>query len=692
MPTRSREELLQLHATILRDLSRRGLWHRGDRREAFAQLCEVAATTLDVERVSIWLYDESRSSIVCAELYERSLDRHSAGAVLARADFPAYFEALEDERSIAAHDAARDPRTCEFADSYLAPLGITSMLDAPIQTGGRSVGVVCHEHVGPERTWSHEEESFAASLGDFAALTLEAEQRRLVEARLRESNLELRLALQAASMGIWSWDLASDLVQVSDETARLFGRGDNWQPDSLDAFVELAHPEDRAPLRETLRRAVATPRQPRDLQFRIALPSGDHRWVELRGQAEVDANGRTNRILGTVGDRTEQRELEAQLFHAQKMEGIGHLAGGIAHDFNNLLLVIMGFADLLDSHGDRREDRQESVRAIQDASSRAAGLTRQLLSFARRQPVQSEPVDVAALIAGMSELLQRLLGETIQLRIRSSTSATTRADATQLEQVVVNLCVNARDALPDGGHITISVDEVDHVPGAADGCGPDEAGAPGRHLHLTVVDDGVGIAEDVLPNVFDPFFTTKGIGKGTGLGLATCYGIVHQSDGDIRIDSEVSVGTTVHVYLPISTSARLPERAGRAGAATARGGETVLVVEDEDLVLRLMESVLGGAGYEVLTARSAADALQVLAARERDVQMLVSDVVLPDRTGIDLAEQIRRRRPGLPALFVSGYAHQHLRTRDEFLPKPFLPAQLLRAVRSVLDRAPGEAT
>jgi two-component system cell cycle sensor histidine kinase/response regulator CckA len=687
-----RTEQLQLHAAILRDLSRRGHWHKGDRDRAFRELCQVAAQTLELERASIWIYDESRTRIICADLYERSSDHHSAGQELCRVDYPAYFDALGEARTIAADDARTDPQTREFSDSYLKPLGISSMLDAPILAGGVCVGVVCQEHVGAMRTWTQEEESFAASLGDFAALTIEAEQRRGAEDRLRERDQELRLALDAASMGTWMLDLASGRIEWSDQVARIFGKRTDWTPKRPEDYLALVHPEDREMVAASLKRLLGNPDLPHQLQHRIVVGDESTRWVEIRGQAEPGGAGERRRILGTISDHTETRELESQLVHSQKLEGLGQLAGGIAHDFNNLLTVMSGYTEILLADPTLDADQRNSAGFIADACNRAAALTGQLLAFSRRQPVEISSVDVNDLIAGLSDLLRRLIGERVNLQIQLGPPAIVRVDVRQIEQVLINLSINARDAMPGGGTLTVSSTSVGRVQTDTDASAPG-----GRQVCISVSDTGVGIAEDTLPRIFEPFFTTKPIGKGTGLGLSTCYGIAKRAGGDLLVRSRIGEGTTFSLVLPEATDFDEKESVPIAvPKKTHAEGETILVVEDDDLVRRLVVSVLEREGYRIMEAADGEEAIAIARAQANSLDLVVADLVLPGQSGDRLVDAIRHIRPRVAALYISGYAadaaegDQSTRGDDlppgEFLQKPFSGEDLTRRVRGLLDR------
>ena len=399
-------------------------------------------------------------------------------------------------------------------------------------------------------------------------------------------------------------------------------------------------------------------------------------------------DGHLVRVWGTQRDVTDQRHLEEQFRQSQKMEAVGQLAGGIAHDFNNLLTAILGNTQLLLRELPPGDSKRGDVEEIRKASERAASLTRQLLAYSRRQMLQPVVLDLNVVVAEMDKLLRRLIGEHIALvTVLAPDLGRVKADPNQLEQVIVNLAVNARDAMPEGGKLTIETANVDldevftqaHL-----------GSVPGAYAMVAVTDTGSGMDATVRAHLFEPFFTTKEVGKGTGLGLATVYGIVKQSDGYISVYSEPGHGSSFKIYLPrIATPARAA--AGPQKGGPARGTETVLVVEDEPAVLSLSRRALEAQGYVVLAASDAAAALRVVERHGGMIHLLLTDVVMPGLSGRELADQLAGQRPGIRVLYMSGYPgdavvqHGTLPSGSAFLQKPFSPDGLARKVRDVLD-------
>jgi signal transduction histidine kinase len=418
-------------------------------------------------------------------------------------------------------------------------------------------------------------------------------------------------------------------------------------------------------------------------------PGGGRRTMLTSKVPLRDAAGRVVGVLGVYQDITQLKRLEEQFRQAQKMEAVGRLAGGVAHDFNNLLTVINGYSDMVLTTLDDHDPVRPLIEEVGKAGDRAAGLTRQLLAFSRQQILRPKVLELNEVVADVSKMLRRLIGEDVELALKPGAGLRrVKADPGQIEQVVMNLAVNARDAMPTGGQLTIETRNVER-----DGaCAHDGSEVrPGSYVLLAVSDTGCGMTEEVRERVFEPFFTTKELGQGTGLGLATVYGIVTQSGGHIEVATAVGRGTTFRVYLPaVSGDSALVEKAAGA-SALPRGTETVLVVEDEAGVRELACLVLQRLGYEVLVAANAEQAVVVARHTERPLELLLTDVVMPGAGGRVLAERLRAANAELQVLFMSGYTddavvrHGVESDRVHFLPKPFTPATLARKVRDVLD-------
>ncbi len=506
------------------------------------------------------------------------------------------------------------------------------------------------------------------------------------EEALRKSERFFRAILEHAHDVVSIFDDRFVLRHVSASAERVLG----YRPADLvgtDALA-LIHPDDQASARDAIARILAGPDASATASYRFRHKDGSWRRLESFGRNLLHDPDLAGVVVNTR-DATEQVALEEQLRQAQKMDAIGRLAGGVAHDFNNLLTAVMVAAETAARDLGPADPAREAVRDVLAAADRAAALTRQLLAFSRRQVLVARPVDLSALVAGMAGMLRRLIGEPIAIETALPAGLpAVRADPGQLEQIVLNLAVNARDAMPGGGRLTIETATVEVGEGGA----PDAPGlAAGANVALAVTDTGAGMSEEVKSHLFEPFFTTKGVNEGTGLGLATVYGIVRQSGGRIGVRSASGEGSRFRVYLPATRDAAEAAPAPPPPASDLRGSATLLLVEDEAAIRKALAPLLRRTGYAVLEAASGADALRVAAEHAGAIDLLLTDVVMPGMTGPTLARRLGEARPGLKVLFMSGYA------RDEpplpapgggvgFIDKPFRPERLLEKLRETLGR------
>ncbi len=518
----------------------------------------------------------------------------------------------------------------------------------------------------------------------------EPRKRRQVEAALEQERLFLRTLLESLEVGITACD-ASGRLSLFNRAAREF-HGVPLEPLPPDRWAEycgLHLPDGKSPMQTEaipLFRALQGERV-RNVEMAIVPRNGPARAVVASGQPITDLNGRKLGAVVAMHDVTERRALEAQLRQAQKMEAVGRLAGGIAHDFNNLLNVITGYGELVLERLEEDDPLRGKVVQIRGAAFRAASLTRQLLAFSRKQVIEPRVLDLGALLAEMEKLLRRLIGEDIEMAtLRPEGLGPVRADPGQIEQIIMNLVVNARDALPQGGKLTLETANVDldeayarKHPGAR----------PGRYVMLAVSDNGMGMDVETQTHIFEPFFTTKEQGKGTGLGLATVYGIVKQNDGYIEVESAPGRGATFRIYLPWVDAPAETARPQEA-AVSPHGSETVLVVEDEAIVRTLIHDVLEGYGYTVLMAGDVDQAEEACRRHGGPIHLLMTDVILPKANGREVARRVTALRPGLKVLYMSGYTdsaivqHGVLESGVAFLPKPFALSALATKVREAL--------
>ncbi|MGE3704746.1 MAG: PAS domain-containing protein [Vicinamibacterales bacterium] len=552
---RRTEHLLQKQVT----------WHElalrdaGSLEDALSQITTAAARILSASRISVWLYEAGDTALVCKYVHSQDHETSQLGTRLEAAEYSSYFDALHEGRLIASGDALDDPRTRQFREQYLAPLGVTAMMDVPVRREGHVIGIVFFEHVGPPRTWTLEEKDTATSIVDFVSLALESDSRRQLEGQLRQS---------------------------------------------------------------------------------------------------------------------------------QKMEAIGLLAGGVAHDFNNLLGVITGYAELVTEELPEDHASRTDLQKIITAANCAADLTRKLLAFSKRQVLQVKLFDLNNIVSDFARMLGRIVGEDLEVVVqKSSTPLTVKADSGQMEQVLLNLCSNSRQAMPDGGRVTLESGWIELSP---DEAAKRQGARPGAYATLRVSDTGIGMDERTLAHIFEPFFTTKP--TGTGLGLATVYGIVQQHNGFIEVESELGLGTSITVYLPLQAAqakAKEPDAVGR----TRGGNETILIAEDETMLRDLMSESLGQLGYTIRSVPDGEEAVRAFSAAPDDIALAILDTVMPKLNGPDAYVRMRALKPHLKAIFISGYAADPAKLAEvleteslTFIQKPFSPRVVAQKVREVLDQ------
>jgi PAS domain S-box-containing protein len=562
------------------------------------------------------------------------------------------------ERELFGEPAAERLDTLRFKDGR-----VYERFVAPHRIGGRTVGRV-------------------ARFRDIGASVHTAQA-------LEQHQAFLEQAQEVAHIGSWVAELdGSDRVGWSVESHRIFGVPLGAFEGTTDAFYALVHPDDREAVRAAAAAAVTTG-APYDIVHRLQRPDGTTRWVHEQAKILCDDQARPLRMIGTVQDITARRQLEDQLRQSQKMEAIGRLAGGIAHDLNNALTAIAGYAELALNEVKPGHPARPDVEEIRRAAERAGSVTRQLLAFSRKQLLEPRVFDLNDTITAIARLLSRLLGADIHVQSRLSEKAlTVLGDPGQVEQAVVNLALNARDAMSNGGLLvlTTTMEAVDeemarnHVPMP-----------PGTYVVLTVTDTGHGMPRETQARIFEPFFTTKDVGKGTGLGLSMVYGTLKQIGGFIFVESEIGRGTTFRLYFPpaVAPSAPAPPPVAREDHPT--GTETLLVVEDETAVRNLVASALRHDGYQLLLASSAEEALKLVEAHTSQIDLLLTDAIMPGKSGLELANMMVARQPGLPVIVMSGYTEENLAISGlteppALLQKPFTPRDLRRRIREVLDR------
>jgi PAS domain S-box-containing protein len=536
------------------------------------------------------------------------------------------------------------------------------------------------------------------AIGGVIMFTEVITERKLAEERLRDSQRHLLASQRIAHVGSWEVDFplkdfGAAHPRWSDECCRIFGYEPGEFEVTSESFWSRMHRDDKVRVEAAIRQVIDEPASVHSIDHRIVLANGTVRTVQHTAELVLNpATGTPLKIVGTVQDTTDRLRIDAQLRQSQKMQAIGQLAGGVAHDFNNLLTVINTCSEMLLEDAAPDDPARRRLSAIRDAGERAAGLTRQLLTFSRKAAFNPVVLDCNQLVQRLTAMLRRMIGEDVALStVLAPTLPRIKADAGQIDQVVMNLSLNARDAMPEGGRLTL---ETKAVSFDAEYCRAHPEHAPGAFVQLSVSDTGHGMSQEVKQHLFEPFFTTKELGRGTGLGLATVYGIVQESGGFITVSSEVGRGTTFAVFLPAAGDAEGAVVSEPPDPRRARGKETALLVEDDAALRRVMRFGLEKFGYTVLEASDGATGLEMTRAGAGPIDVIVTDVVMPGMSGFELVDRVQAERPQCRALLMSGYAEKERidrgarLTTDVFIQKPFTAAALAAKVREVLDSSP----
>ncbi|HEU4587628.1 MAG TPA: PAS domain S-box protein [Gemmatimonadales bacterium] len=524
-----------------------------------------------------------------------------------------------------------------------------------------------------------------------ASIKRDITERKRAEAELRDRQQQLQLAHAAVRLGTWRWDIPRDRLRWDDSLRELFGLRPEEQVRTYEDFAHRVHPEDRPRVTRGVAQAMAGDGHI-ELEFRAVLPDAGVRWFASAGRVMRNEAGAAIEVIGIARDITERKAMEEQLRDAQRLQSVGRLAGGIAHEANNQMYVVLGTAHFLLRRSDLPEAARNDVEQIRQAAERTASITQQLLAFSRRQVLELRDVDLNAVVQGIEPVLRRSLVENQRLSVElGRLGGHIRADRRQLEQVLLNLTLNARDAMPEGGQLTIATREV-----AAGALEPGSAGPPPGEYHALVVQDtGHGMDQATLEHAFEPFFTTKGVGRGTGLGLSVVHGIVNQIGGHIRVASSPGRGAVFTLYFPVAREEQEVEAPADGRPAEPPRGTVALIAEDDALVRDMTARVLTEAGYTTLVAENGQVALDLVHRHAGRIDLIVTDIGMPEMNGYELARCLREQYPGVPVLFMTGYGDQapsgdaQSEFVGPFLQKPFAPDALLRAAAEARMVQPG---
>lgn len=644
------EQRQRRYAELLATLISSGEFFKDTLDENLQVISALSARVMQTQRTSIWVYNEDYTEITCRCLYDLGTKACRPGETLRAADFPTYTSIHRAGDVIAAYDVRTDPRTREVPAAYYDAYDIQSLLDAPVWIRGRLAALLSFEHVGEKRRWLPEEEQLALTLAAYISFCLEANERAQAEEALRESEERLREALEATEHLLAQIQAQAHQVQdiidtvpegvlLLDATSRVLLTNpvahNVLSSLGIDASERVTHLGDRA-----LVELLTSPPQ----GLRHEVTSGE-RFFEIIARPITNGHEPEHWVL-VIHEATQERVVRRQLEHQERLASVGQLAAGIAHDFNNILASIVLYSQMSLRMPDLSSKLRERLTVIVEQAHRAADLINQILDFGRRTVLDRQPVDLAALLTEQVRLWERTLPETIHIILTYGADAyIVNADQTRMQQTFMNLVVNARDAMPEGGELRINLARVYLA----------DVEPPGEWVRADVTDTGAGIPDDVLPRIYDPFFTTKDPGKGSGLGLAQVYGIVVSHDGWIDVKTQVGVGTTFSIFLPALITSEAVAPASQPGALPMGHGETILVVEDNPATRAAIVAALEMLQYRTLEAVNGKEALHIVDAHPVEIALVLSDLVMPEMGGKALAAALRQRAPRVCIVVMSGH-------------------------------------
>ncbi|MCB2191481.1 MAG: PAS domain S-box protein [Deltaproteobacteria bacterium] len=669
----------------------------GDFQNAARRITELCAQALEVDRASIWLFNPAHSSLVTSDLYVAEPGRHLNGEELQVADCSNLITALEAERAVDAGDVYLDARVAQLRFSYLEPNDVGALLGSAVRLRGRMVGMVCLEHTSGAHDWSEDELAFVGGVADQVAQALTNAERKKAQAALQESEERFRHLFDSISDLIYTHDEKGRLLSVNQAVVRLLGysreellgrpMSDFMTTKAREAFgSQYLHQLLEQGQSEGVAVLVAKDQSLHSVEYRNLLVAKD-------GVPYVSGSGRE--ITQRLEAERELKQLQERLIQAQKMEAVGNLASGIAHDFNNILQGVSGYVQMLSQKPQADPVSRKYLDEVDSAVGRAAELVRRLLTFGRKAQAELRPVDLNREVTQAIRILERTIPKMVMIELELAPELMAiNGDPNQLEQVIMNLVTNARDAMPQGGILTIATGDVE-----LDGefCRTHPGLEPGAYVRLEVRDQGQGMDKETVSHVFEPFYTTKEVGAGTGLGLFTVYGIVESHAGYISCDSALGQGTIFTIYLPAKEEKAAIMVPQDPGAGPVEGGsEAILLVDDEEAILEVVRDVLEQHGYSVLTADSGEGALELFGQEDGNVDLVILDLGMPGMGGDRCLELLREQVPEVKVVVATGYAGTDKRKEilsagaSGFISKPYRLDSLLRTVRQILDRPQGE--
>ncbi len=658
----------------------------GDFENIAKYVTEEIGKRLKVPRVNVWLFNEDRTQLVCVDHYDLFSGLHSAGYILREEEFFKEFQELKTAKYVDAYDALEDPRTKGYTHNYLIPLDIKSMLDVGIRLSERNVGLICFEYTGQKHAWDDDEITFACQIADQLALTL-MHREKIKSEKQRDLLIQ---TVESAEEGILIADAEERIVYINPASEKITGK-DSQELASQTLYSFFKESMEK----EEYHTKINSLKEGKTIKGHLEFSKNDGNVYTLEYSISPLFNEQkelTNIVL-IFRDITREIKLLNDLKQAQKMESIGQLAGGVAHDLNNHLMVIKGYSELAEQELPLDSPILSYLKEITKASQKSSTLVRQLLAFARKQILKKEAININELTQDVYSILQRLLRENVELIFVPDTSIPfVYADRNALEVIIINLCVNANDAMPNGGKLTIETSATYLSEEMIQGI---TWASPGNFVVISITDTGVGMDKYTLEHCFEPFFTTKETGKGTGLGLSTVYGLVQQHGGIIHVYSEVGKGTTFKVYLPTTRVEEIQHEKDNQREQQSEqlvGHETILLAEDEISVRSIATRVLEQAGYHVISAENGEEAVRLFLENINDVDLVILDVIMPVMGGKEAYNKIKALRPDVSVLFSTGYSENSIHTNFvlhenlNLLSKPYGRQDLLKAVRNVLDK------
>lgn len=648
-------------------------------------ITEEVGKKLNVPRVNVWLFNEDRTQLVCIDHYDLYTGLHASGYILHEEEFFNEFQELKRAKYVDAHNALEDPRTRGYIDNYLIPLDIKSMLDVGIRIGEQNIGVICFEYTGQKHFWDEDEILFACQVADQLALTIVNRDKIKSE---QQKNLLIQ-TVETAEEGILIADKDEVVIYINPAVEVITGKGNvELLGKSLFSFFEhsMAQEEYQEKIKSVKERKTTKG------QMEWSKNDGNIYTIEYSISPLLNDRRELTNIILVFRDITRELKLLNDLKQSQKMESIGQLAGGIAHDLNNHLMVINGYAELAERELQADSPLIPYIQEIIRANQKSSSLVRQLLAFARKKILKKEIININDLVHEIYKMLQRLLRENIELTfLPNAQKPLIYADRNSVEVILINLCVNANDAMPNGGKLLIEISSTHVSEEMIEGI---TWTSPGDFVVICVTDTGIGMDKHTLEHCFDPFFTTKEVGKGTGLGLSTVYGLVQQHGGIVHVYSEPGKGTTFKVYLPATEGGEEPEEKDNREEHDEQliGNETILIAEDNLNVRSVAIRILEQAGYRVISAKDGEEGFKLFLDNINDIDLVILDVVMPVMGGKEVYEEIKKIKPELPVLFSTGYSENSIHTNFvleknlNLINKPYGRLDLLRTIRNILDK------